>query len=802
MTKVSKISSNTESALIKKATVPRKIIVEDKKKKKTVNTASLEDTFNKLSRKGSEAKSIKEILPDLALVEEILVSSICNPKDFTDTDIEIKVSLDDVDEQVAADIATKLNEHFTEVYNISEEIPTIIREALFDYGSYTSLILPRPIVENVTGSVNATAGLESFTRQIQVMNSKPPSFVKCKANKLGIEVTDNLELLAAPELRSKALSNASILHAGLENMYGDQNKNILSIRPIDASDASEAPLVKRIPFDCVIPIHEPSNPRKQLAFYILLDENGYPVSRVTDGDHTEKLKTLSASNDNHLNKIIQELGLGGNTVSSAKELTNLYHKHINTHLEEALKDGLVGGNVEVADSEEVYNVMFWRALSHKKTKLLYVDKELITYFAFSYTPEGIGESLLERTKLYSSMRSAVLFSNLISSVKNAVGRTNLNITLDEDEQDPVKAVHMIVSEFSKMQNDGLPLGDYHEPTDMIRNLQHSGIQVNVDGGTAFPSTKAEIEDNSRDRVRPDDQMEEQLKKTQYHGMGMPPEVVDQMYQGDFATGIVTSNKLLARRIRIYQKILGSQSTEHVRKYVRWSGKLLKDLYEIGKKKVSMEDILLGIEVSFPEPDTTKIEAHSEALQKFREFAEIAVDNYLTDEMLSDMFEGDTVPTGIENFREMMISTLVRDWMRSQNILPELDQLLSAEGNGGIKDKIKAHVEMMAGLIGDTYRDIKKVDIKQDNKTEDLQDKLDADEEERLAKKEEEQGGAEGEEDEFSSDDDVPAEDDNLDDTSEEGGSDDPGAEGEDNDSGFSEESTDDLGDSSDDFGEF
>lgn len=96
-----------------------------------------------------ENDNIMDLFPDIGMAEQIIVSSILSPKDMFSQNLiyQTRVSL------LPSTLQTKVNdlikEHIETHYDLAEELPHILAEAIFRTGSYVSAVFPEAAVDQI-----------------------------------------------------------------------------------------------------------------------------------------------------------------------------------------------------------------------------------------------------------------------------------------------------------------------------------------------------------------------------------------------------------------------------------------------------------------------------------------------------------------------------------------------------------------------------------------------------------------------------------------------------------------------------
>src|SRR5690606_1018836 len=171
--------------------------------------------------------------------------------------------------------------------------------------------------------------------------------------------------------------------------------------------------------------------------------------------------------------------------------------------------------------------------------------------AFDYNEYGVGKSLVEETKILASLRIMMLFANTMAGIKNSVGHTGLEITLDPEDAEPATTVEILMNEYAHTRQMAYPIGTA-APLEIINFLQRAAVDVHVSGNPRYPETRAEVVDKQANRTLVDTGLDEELKKRHTMSFGLNPETVDLGMNVEFATSITSSNILLAKRSKLYQ----------------------------------------------------------------------------------------------------------------------------------------------------------------------------------------------------------------------------------------------------------
>ena len=638
----------------------------------------------------------------------------------------------------------------------------------------------------VTSSVQLP-GLEAFTPLLEVVDN--PNVLKMSALQERIRHDRTLNLLGrrnltalrsathsvsqeayreAVALKNRVVSENKVRptmesyttgqRLGVGAPYGTQYQHnpVEMIRP--ARDLHRKtyghPLVMKLPSESIIPIHQPSNPEKHLGYFVILDAMGNPINSVSQRDFYADMANSLNPVSSMGSQLIQQAkrGMQGQATdrqSEIDEMTRIYGQFLEKELTERLRAGIHGDTVEITGTTEVYRVMLSRAMARKQTRLLYIPAEMMVYIAFDYNKYGIGQSLLQASKVLGGIRVLSLFAETMASIKNAINRTKVGIQLDPEDPNPGQTVEFLMGEYAKTRQGSFPLGATN-PTDVISYLQNASVDVEVTGNTRWPEVKFEVSERASMRVKPDEQMTESLRDRHLMAMGLTPDMVDAGEGAEFATSVVANNLLLAKRVLNYQSVLEEFLRDFVKKYILADGHLMSELEQLIEEnrnkltseqqkshllsekaeeqrntlrkadgeKVSNENInehlekleemgrdaiimefLQAILVSLPKPDMATVKSQMDAFADQDEAYNKALDMYLGEEIME--------AKGLGGLKDVMSAAkiaakadLMRRWMRDNNVLPEVHEMFAGEDEDrpDIFKNITDHVESMGDSL--------------------------------------------------------------------------------------------------------
>lgn len=788
------IGSNPElAAVVSKLVSPIQRPTQGKDGKREIpgpNTTEFRTIVNTRARAINDAQTVMQLLPDMELAAQILISSILSPKDMMTGDLIFTAPEGVVNAQTSSALLTILRAHFEQVYKIKQELGKILRNVLFERGSHVMVVLPENSLDEVINrNFNITMedissladkngklyslgilgprekdqqksttfggiAMENFQEYSFGKNHSTNVVIAGEAGNITLEnliVTDNVDTLKFPlvaeKIRTQRVSQAigrfNGVRAALESSkvaYEQQQKKesipgfsdmhltqllykgrshgytpIVSVKT-DALLSRKAigmPLVMQFPSESVIPVHMPGHTDHHIGYFVMLDANGNPVSKDTNKDYYQELSERMGTNSSgsYTTQLMQRIknsmqGFDCQNRDHIDYSARVYAEMVEQDLLTRLRNGVYTNGAALAKNEEIYRIMFARVLAGQQTQLLFIPVELVTYFAFKYNDDGTGKSLLEDMKMLNSLRAITMFSNVMASIRNSIGRTDVHLKLDEDDPDPRKSLEIIQNEFVRSRQQAFPLGA-NSPVDMVNYLQRAAFEFSYEGHPGLPDVKLDIAEKGSSNIKPDQELEDSLRKRGLQGLGLNPEMVDASNGVEFATSIVNNNILLSRRVMQIQDLFTPLLMDHLRKVINATPSLIESLREVinenfennqdrlteEQKKMFegpgardyainqlLYDFINGLEVQLPRPNTVTLENQAAALETYTKLLDTVLDAWISDQFFTTEVGGE-VATNVQVIRQVVRSYYIRTWMAENGVLPELSAITAADDEG-------------------------------------------------------------------------------------------------------------------------
>lgn len=480
-----------------------------------------------------------------------------------------------------------------------------------------------------------------------------------------------------------------------------------------------SPLIMKLPSESIIPVHVPGNVKQHVGYFVLLDEEGNPLE-APDGDqyYNGLASGMGGGSSSLASSLIRkvESNLGTNTGSfdSADRAhldfaSQVYADMVERDLISRIKNGMHASAVSLAKNEEVYRIMLSRVLAKKYTQVLYLPIEFVTYIAFKYGDDGIGRSLLDDTAMINTLRSIMLFTDVMGAVKNSIGRTKVSATLPENDPNPMKTIETAQDEIVRSRMLGIPLG-VSNPADIFEFIQRAGYEWEFTGHPGLPDLKFDFQQTTSGYTKADTDLQDLLRKSSIMAFGLSPETVDNGFSTEFATTAVANNILLSKRVSMMQDLFTPQLSDHLRKVANNTEDLVQDLRAILAEKKdgirlelddvegvqgvqlteeikdkllvnkALQEFLNGFYVELPKPASVTLENQMNDLKTYTEALDLALDAYISDTFFTTATAGE-MANEANTIRAMVKAYYIRKWLSDKGMMPELSELTSVGEDG-------------------------------------------------------------------------------------------------------------------------
>ena len=714
--------------------------------KLNINRGILEDMFQRIRALKQNNKNIIKLFPEIELAIQILVTSILSPKKMTDIQLNYKLNKAfNMNPNISSEILEKIKEYVEEVYELEDRLPDIVRESLFESGAYAVAIIPESSVDDLINTdILPNYSTEEFKKKIDfaLENYIQPrniigtpdihvalegipnkeNLIKHMVSSEFVNITDNVNLLQFNQMREEithkvirksmrrgeAISTESFEKVQYMDIFRAKksaitNKNVEFVKTREQTKRKTIgkPMNVRIPTESIMPVFIPGNEAEHIGYFVLLDESGKPLNTELKDSNMAQMGALMQQNNQQqltpVQKAYNSLVSDMTQSVNVNELFDMYKDVLEKQLYTSIKSSLYGKNAEIANKNDIYFLMFTRALADQKTNLLFIPKELVVYFAFYYNELGIGKTLMENLSVLSSLRAIMLFAKVMAYAKSSIDVTSVNVSLDPNDPDPEKTIDQIQDMTLKMRQNYFPLG-ISNPVDLLTWIQKAGLKFNYENHPGLPNVKIAFENENLTHTVPDSDLEEELRKQTIISLGLSPETIDSGFSPEFATTVVNNNILLSKRVSVYQKTLVKHlskmlgivifNDEDLRNELR--AMLLEKVDSLGESLDAEEKEMLtkdkagfieyyidkiseNLFIELPKPDNTNIATLTVEYETYKNGLDQVLDSVISTDMLAENVAGE-LSNHIDTIKNIYRHHLLRKWMSENNFYPEVLEL--------------------------------------------------------------------------------------------------------------------------------
>jgi hypothetical protein len=93
------------------------------------------------------------------------------------------------------------------------------------------------------------------------------------------------------------------------------------------------------------------------------------------------------------------------------------------------------------------------------------------------------------------------------------------------------------------------------------------------------------------------------------------------------------------------------------------------------------EIVSNFVINLPRPDVTAVDTITEAYTKHEEMVEKGIDAWFSSDILAAAYIGEASSGRVDEVRAMIKAQMMRNWMTSNNMLPEMADMLTVDDEG-------------------------------------------------------------------------------------------------------------------------
>ena len=707
------------------------------------------DISEGISKRRIENERIMQMAPEIGQAASIVIPSILSPNDLRNENVQIACTNKKINSSEQTKISEYLTGYFNEKFRINTRLYNWIFETTYGSGSMPLLLIPVSELDNqfnnpdhfgnismenlntkldaledvsvfgLSSAANATdTGLDSVhdvvvegleetypglydgstaasARRASFNDTKKDALQRISADftsEESLKIIDNPDVVKKDAVKKQRMDKNTKKHA--QRHY--KEAKFISLTDSDALNSEHLghPFFMELSPDSVIPIFTPKTPSDHLGYFILLDENGCPVKDTSEpdaGSNKDKLKAYTKENKNDFDTLFKAYGIGDfikGDKPAENVISDMYQKIIENHLQTTLERGGFS-SVSIGRDNSVYKAMFMRYLRKRKTKLLFVPKDMLVYTYYKCGNDGTGRSILEECKFILSLRITLTISRMMATVNNAVDRRQIEVNFDSNFKGNVIEY---LEQIQKAYLEKNSLNFSYDPQDISSQIVEKGISIKANNIPGMDQFSINHTDNNRNAPAPDEQLSEDIRNLLILSLRVPPSALNSLSENEYSRSIATTNLFFSRYIKSLQNHITRQFSEFIRTYVRYSKTLQKDIMDIvaasnsekeGKDAITgsskndfgmvfdseneekrekndylLERIIDSIEISLPPPNVAPDKAQFETLDSFVGSVSTLVEQIYSDEMIGTDSE---LSEALAEYRALIKSKIFKDY---------------------------------------------------------------------------------------------------------------------------------------------
>ena len=296
-----------------------------------------------LSKTVSDRRDIKNILemnPNAQLAIDICVNGTLSPNNTLDSQLQYKSSYDKLG-AIKSTLLQKIREIMNAQVELEDILPTVLKDAKYDVGSYALLVVPTGRIREMIKSeklerTNSDQKIMKFESMINDFSNvkRPlqadkrylePSALSFKLEDIGLETTtsldvsklitvhSDLEIIRMNKMRENWIKQEAVngcldsledfsnydIKADMAEMAKEHKQeglddsviadslnrarnyafdDVISLAPEVDPDGIDMAVHMHIPHESIFVMHKPGSPEDHVGYYIALDMSGNPIS--------------------------------------------------------------------------------------------------------------------------------------------------------------------------------------------------------------------------------------------------------------------------------------------------------------------------------------------------------------------------------------------------------------------------------------------------------------------------------------------------------------------------------------------
>ena len=671
-------------------------------------------------------KSLYQLNPEIKQAKQIFVSSVISPNDMQTGAVGISCDIPGIPEGVQTKLNEILYSYFNDEIEMGVSLEKWLGEALFESGAQPVLVLPYQNIRNLVAEDDAReqAGLErldEFDDLYAGLNDLeielPDNDIKTFAHeaytsimsdgvdmgniKLNVAlesvvdksiklVKENSSIISMThdatkiqESKRKAKKKVDKLQEKLDKYFikFTNTKEQAMLLVDDAPEGDDHPSIIELPSSSVVPIIIPGAPSDHIGYFILIDEWGNPISDETMCNANSAGTYNNIADNKYKNFVATPIMRELSEDQKFKAASTAFGITVQNMLDKTFTNLELEG-VKVDKFQSMANCLFYHLLTKQKIGMVFVPASLMAYYAFDFRDDGTGKSMLEDMYYILALRTTLIISKIMASIRNAIDKQTISIELDEQDTNIEQTLDILKNMYIKKNMPKF----YNDPDLISRDIVANSLSIvtkNIPG--LEHSLEVTTDRTTANSPTADDDLLERLSNMSALGLGVPPSALNLLSEDEYSKSVATNNLFFSNHIRSIQRICNKVNKKFARNVVKFSSYLQKkilNIFEEGDEKDGKSDILNKvyncIDVTLANPNIVATKAEYEELREFMDMVDSLMDKAFPDELFADGSDNDAKDfMGV--IRAQIKATLIRDQVANLGLqgviqLPSIEEI--------------------------------------------------------------------------------------------------------------------------------
>lgn len=696
-------------------------------------------------------QQIEATAPEVLQAASIIIPLIMAPNDLRHSATVIQCSMSQLPSDQQQKIGRAVTDYFDQHYRLQDRLPRYIKMAKYESGAQPVLVVPtseldrqfnddanvfipstEALVERceqttLFGITNLTDGkatdaelLTSCHRAMESLFDELPrgsyggtnqSYDRRRTQEKtkalhditerfvaheALALSDNPDIAKAAALGKRRIEQK--VQDALRKAYPSggttgrsvnyRQKSTISLHVPDGRGSQGDPMVVELPAESVIPIFPPGSPHDHIGYFVALDELGNPINVTSEMANSMNLQT---EDQETFRSLFRAFGLGDMTpIFGAQHqlATNIYQRVVEAYLKAKLGSTGMSG-ADIGSDNAVFRCMFSRYLRQRQTRLLFVPKDLLTYYCFKYNENGTGRSKLEELQYVLSLRITLLVCRQMTAMANAMDRRKVTANLPQNFRGNVL---QFINDLHRAAVRKMVVTPSLDPDEIQRTITSKSISIAVSNIAGAEDFSIANEANERTAVTIDEALAQDVANLLILGLDLTPSMMNALNDAEFSRSVATNNLMLSRKIIRDQETLCHHNDRFIHMVARYSGPLrdiitniIKGDDEVDTEKgvgddktggVDVDSVISSLKTALPRPSVAPDHAQFESIEAFV----TSIDNMLNAVYPDDLANGDSeVGEGVAFIRALIKAENIRQYVNNSGLnssvtLPDISQM--------------------------------------------------------------------------------------------------------------------------------